>query len=162
MHCYIGFLFKTSKKFFFKAHWNIIFLSDIYSVQFSSFAQLCPTLCDPMDCSTPGFPVLHQFPELAQTHVHQVGDAIKPSHSLLSPSPVFSLSQCQSLFQMSQFFPSDGQSIGVSASASALLMNIQNWFPLGWTGWISLLPKRLSRVFSNTTVQKHQFSLPCP
>ena len=60
-------------------------------------------------------------------------------------------------FQMSQFFPSGGQSIGVSASTSILPMNIQNWFPLGWIGWISLQSKGLSRVFSNTTVQKHQF-----
>ena len=60
-------------------------------------------------------------------------------------------------FQMSQFFTSDGQSIGVSASASVLPMNIQDWFPLGWTGWISLRSKELSRVLSNTTVQKHQF-----
>ena len=60
-------------------------------------------------------------------------------------------------FQMSQLFSSGGQSIGVSASASVLLMNIQDWFPLGLTGWISLHSKRLSRVFSNTTVQKHQF-----
>ena len=60
-------------------------------------------------------------------------------------------------FQMSQFFASGGQSIGASASASVLPMNIQDWFPLGWTGWISLLPKGLWRVFSNTTVQKHQF-----
>ena len=60
-------------------------------------------------------------------------------------------------FQMSQFFTSGGQSIGVSASASVLPMNIQDWFPLGWTGWISLQSKGLSRVFSNTTVQKHQF-----
>ena len=60
-------------------------------------------------------------------------------------------------FQMSQPFASDGQSIGVSASASVLPMNIQDWFPLGWTSWISLQSKGLSRVFSNTTVQKHQF-----
>ena len=60
-------------------------------------------------------------------------------------------------FQMSQFFSSGGQSIGTSASASVLPMNIQDWFPLGWTGWISLQSKGFSRVFSNTTVQKHQF-----
>ena len=60
-------------------------------------------------------------------------------------------------FQMSQLFTSGGQSIGISASASVLPMNIQDWFPLGWTGWISLQSKGLSRVFSNTTVQKHQF-----
>ena len=61
-------------------------------------------------------------------------------------------------FPMSQFFPTGGQSIGVSASASVLPMNIQDWVPLGWTGWISLQFNRLSRVFSNTTIQKHQFS----
>ena len=60
-------------------------------------------------------------------------------------------------FQMSQLFTSGGQSIGTSASASVLLMNTQDWSPLGWTGWISLQSKGLSRVFSNTTVQKHQF-----
>ena len=73
----------------------------------------------PMNCSMPGFPVHHQLPELAQTHVHQVGDAIQPSHSLSSPSPpAFNVSQHQSLFPMSQFFASCGQSTGVSASAS--------------------------------------------
>ena len=67
---------------------------------FSSAAESCPTLCDPMDCSTPGFPVGHQLSELAQTHVHRVGDAIQPSHPLLSPSPpAFDLSQYQDLFQ---------------------------------------------------------------
>ena len=60
-------------------------------------------------------------------------------------------------FQMSQVFASGGQSIGVSASTSVLPMNTQDWFPLGWTGWISLQSKGLSKVFSNTTVQKHQF-----
>ena len=67
--------------------------------QFSSVTHSCLTLCDPIDCSTPGFPVHHQLPELAQIHVHPVGDAIQPSHPLSSPSPVFSLSQHQGLFQ---------------------------------------------------------------
>ena len=67
--------------------------------QFSSVPQSCPTLCNPMDCSTQGFPVHHQLLELAQTHVHWVGYAIQPSHPLSSPSPVFSLSQHQGLFQ---------------------------------------------------------------
>ena len=127
------------------------------SIQFSSVAQSCLTFCNPMDCSTPGFPVHHQLPDLAQTHVHWVGDAIQPSHPLLSPSPpAFSSSWClpaSRSFPMSQFFTSGAQSIGVSASASILPMNIQDWFPLGWTGWISLYSKGLSRVFSNTTVQ---------
>ena len=124
-----------------------------------SVAKLCLTLCDPMDCSLPGFRVLHCLLEFAQTHVYWVSDAIQPSYPLLSPSPpAFNLSQHQSgSFPMSQFFTSDGQSIGVSASASVLPMNIQDWFPLGWTGWISLQSKGLSRVFSNTTIQKHQF-----
>ena len=93
-------------------------------------------------------------PELAQTHVHWVGDAVQPSHPLSTSPPAFDLSQQRS-FLMNQFFASGGQSIG--ASASVLPMNIQDWFPLGCTGWISLQSKGLSRVFSNTTVQKHQF-----
>ena len=110
-----------------------------------------------MDCSTPGFLVHHQLPELAPTHVHRVSDATQSSHPLSSPSlPALSISQHQS-FPMSQLFASGGQSIGASASASVLPVNIQDWFPLGWTGWISLQSKGLSRVFSNTTVQKHQF-----
>ena len=105
-----------------------------------------------MDWSTPGFPVHHQLPELTQTNVHWVGDAIQPSQPLLSPSPpAFNLSRHQGLFQRVNFFASSGQSIGVSASALVLPKNIQDWFPLGLTGWISLQPKRLSRVFSNTT-----------
>ena len=67
--------------------------------QFSSVAQSCPTLWDPMDCSMPGLPVHHQLPESTQTHVHQVGDVIQPSHPLLSPSPIFNFSQHQGLFQ---------------------------------------------------------------
>ena len=70
------------------------------SVQFSPVAQSCPTLCDPMDCSTPGLPVHHQLPEFTQTHVHWIGDAIQPPHPLSSPSPpAFNLFQGQGLFQ---------------------------------------------------------------
>ena len=129
-----------------------------------------------------GLPVHHQLPEFTQTHVHQVSGAIQPSHPLSSPSPPApNLSQHQlwchpaisssvvpfssllqsfptsGYFQMSQLFASDGQSTGVSASASVLPKNTQDWSPLGWTGWISLQSKGISRVFSNTTVQKHQF-----
>ena len=68
--------------------------------QFSSVTQSCPTPCDPMNCSTPGLPVHHQLPESTQTHVHRVGDAIQPSHPLLSPSPpAFNFSQHQGLFK---------------------------------------------------------------
>ena len=128
------------------------------SVQFSSVAQSCPTFCDPVNCRMPGLPVHHQLPESTQTHVHWVGDAIPPSHLLSSPPPpALSLSQHQGLFKWVSFSQSGSQSIGVSASASVLPMSIQNWFPLGWTGWIYLQPKGLSRIFSNITVQKHQF-----
>ena len=77
-----------------------MFYHSLKRVQFSSVAQLCLILCDPMDCSTPGLPVHHQLLEFTQTHVHWVGDAIQPSHPLLSPSPpTFNLSQHQSLFK---------------------------------------------------------------
>ena len=134
------------------------FLLHLPISQFNSVTQSCPTLCNPMDCRTLGLPVHPQLPELTQTHVYRVGDMIQPSHPLSSPSPLaFNLSQHQGSFQMSQFFASGGQSIGASASALVLPMNIQDWFPLGLTGWISLQSKGLSRVFSNTTVQKHKF-----
>ena len=127
-------------------------------LQFSLVAHSCPTLCDPMDCSTPGLPVHHQLPELTQTHVHWVGDAIQLSHPLSAPSPpAFNLSQHQGVFQWVSSSQQVAKALGVSASASVLPMNIQDWFPLGWTGWISLQSKGLSRVFSNTTVQKHLF-----
>ena len=134
-------------------------LEYFYYIQFSSVQSLsCPALCYPMNCSTTDLPVHHQLPESTQTHVHWVSDAIQPSHPLSSPSPLaLSLSQYQGLFKWSQPFALGGQSIGVSASASVILMNIQDWFPSGWTGWISLQSKGLSRVFSNTTAQKHQF-----
>ena len=105
------------------------------------FSQSCLTLCDPMDYSTPGFPVLHHLLELAQTHVHPVGDAIQPSHPLSSPSsPAFNLSQHQGLLQWT------GSShqmayIEASASASVLPMNIQGRFPLELTGLISFQSK---------------------
>ena len=130
----------------------------ISSVQFSPVAQSCLTLCDHMNRSMPGLPVHHQLPESTQTHVHRVGDAIQPSHPLSSPSPpAFNLSQHQGLFKWVSSSQAGGQSIGVSASTSVLPVNTQDWSPLGWTGWISLQSKGLSRVFSNTTVQKHQF-----
>ena len=128
------------------------------SVQFSLVAQSCPTLCDPMNHTTPGLPIHHELLEFNQNHVHRVSDAIQPSHTLSSPSPpAFNLSLHQGFFPMSQLFISGDQSIGVSTSASVLPMSIQDWFPLRLTGWISLLSKGFSRVFSNTTVQKPQF-----
>ena len=119
--------------------------------QFSSVAQSCSIHCNPMNCSMPGLPVHHKLPEFIQIYVHQVSDAIQPSHPLLFPSPPApNPSQHQGLFQRVN-------SSHQVASASALPMNTQDWSLLGWTGWISLQSKGLSRVFSNATVQKHQF-----
>ena len=197
-----------------------------YSVQFSSVTQSCPTLCNPANRSTPGLPVHYQLPELTQTHVHQVGDAIQPSHPLsslllLPPIPPsirvfsnestlrvrwpkywsfsFSISPSnehpglislrmdwldllavkrtlKSLLQHHSSKASIGSSqiemagmnidilgiselkcTGISALASFFPKNTQGWSPSEWTGWISLQSKGLSRVFSNTTVQKHHF-----
>ena len=128
--------------------------SSFTGVQFSSVSQSSPTLCDSVDCSMPGFSVHHQLLELTQTHAYWVGDAMQPSHPLSSPSPsAFNLSRHQGLFKwvLHIRWP---KYLSFSISSSK---NIQEWFPLGWTGWISLLSKGLSRVFSSTTVQKHQF-----
>ena len=137
---------------------NFWYFSLLECSQFSSVTQSCSTLCDPMDCSTPGFPVHHQLLELTQTHVHQVSDAIQPSDPLSSPSSAFNLSQHQGLSQW------------VSSScevAKVLELQLQHqsfqwifrtdWFLLGLTGLISFHSKGLSRVFSNTTVQNCQF-----
>ena len=127
--------------------------SCIKNGQFSSVAQSWPTLCDPMNHSTPGLPVHHQFPESTQTHVQRVSEAIQPSHPLSFP-----FSSCpQSLpasgsFPISQLFAWGGQSIGVSASASVLPMKTQDWSPLGWIVLISLQSKGLSVWPSNPTV----------
>ena len=122
----------------------------LISCSCSSVTQSCPALSDPMGCCTPGFPVLYYLPEFAQTHVHWVYDAIQPYQPLVCPSPP------------ALNFISCGQSIGVSASASVLPMNIQDWFPLGLTGLISLQSRGLSRVFSSTIVQMHQFFITQP
>ena len=125
---------------------------------FSSVTQLCLTLYDLMVCSTPGFPVLHHLRSLLML---MTIESVMPSnrlilcHPLLLPSS--NLSPASGSFLMSRLFASGGQSIQASASASFLLMNIQDWFPLGLTGLISLKSKGLSRVFFNTTGQKHQF-----
>ena len=117
------------------------------SIQFSSVTQSCLILCNQMNRSTQGLPAHHQHPEFTQTHVHQVGDAIQPSHPLLSRSPpALNLSQHQGI---SQWVCSDGQSIGASASASVLPMNTQEWFPLGLIGLISLHSNGLSSLLQH-------------
>ena len=116
----------------------------------------CLTFYDPMDCSTSSFPVHHQLPELAQTHASSrwchptISSSVEPFSSCPQSFPA------SGYFPVSPFFTSGGQSVGASASASVFPMN-SHWFPLGLTGLISLQSKGLSRVFSNTTVQKHQF-----
>ena len=125
-------------------------LSEVFP-PFSSVTQSCPTLCDPMDCGTPGFPVHHQLLELVQTHVHRVSEAIQPSHPVVPFSSCLQSFLASGSFQRSQLFSVDGQSTGVSAPASVLPINTQDWFLFGWTGWISLQSKGLSRVSCNTT-----------
>ena len=126
------------------------------SVQFSSVAQSCPTLCDPMNHSTPGLPVYHQLPESTQTHVHCVSDAIQPSHPLSSPSPLApNPSQHQSLFQWVNFSHEVAKVLEFQLYHHSFQRTPRT--PVEWTGWISSQSKGLSRVFPNTTVQKHQF-----
>ena len=127
-------------------------------LQFCSVTQSHPTLATPWtDCNTPGFSV-HQLPELAQTNVHQVGDAIQPSLLLSSPSPpAFNFSHNQGLFQSVSSSHQVAKVLQLQLQHQSFQWNIQFWFPLGWTGWISLQSKGLSRVFSSSTVQKHQF-----
>ena len=119
-----------------------------------SATQLCLILCDPMDCSTPGFPVLH-YPSGVCSHSSSLNQRwyLTTSYSVISFSSRLQSFPASGSFPMSQFFASGGQSIGVSASV--LLMNIRDWFPLGWTGLISLQSKGLSRVFSSTPIRKH-------
>ena len=130
-------------------------LSSLDIPQFSSVTQSCPTLCDPMDCSMPSLPVHHQLPELTQTHVHCVSDAIQPSHPccplLLLPSvfPSIRVFSNESLLHIRwPEYWTFSFSISPSNEYTGLIS-------LGWTGWISLQSKGLSRVFSNTTVQKY-------
>ena len=134
--------------------WKICWLSRPF--YYIRSVQSCPTLCDPINHSTPGLPVHHQLPEFTQTHIHQVSDAIQPSHPLSSPSPPAPNPSKHQSLPMSQPFAWGGQSIGVSALASFPPKKFQGWSS-EWTGWISLQSKGLSRVFSNTTVQKQQF-----
>ena len=130
----------------------------ISSVQFSSVAQPGPTLWDPMDCSMPGFPVHHQLPGLTQTHIHWVGDVIQPSHPLcplLLPPSIFSPSI--RVFSKESVLPIRWPKCWSFSFSSSPSDEYSGLIPLGWTGLISLQSKGLSRVFSNTTVQKHQF-----
>ena len=121
-----------------------------------SSVQSCPTLCDPIATHQASLSITNSQSSLKLMSI----ELVMPSNHLIHCCPLLflpSIFHSIRVFSMSHLFVSCGQSIRVSASASVLPMNIQNWFPLGWTGWISLQSKVLSRVFSNTTVQKHQF-----
>ena len=126
------------------------------TMSISSVAQSCLTLCVPVDCSTPGYTVHHQLPELTQISV-----PLSPwCYPTISSSVIHFYSSLQSFpasgsFPVSQFFTSGGQSI--VASASVFPMNMQDWPPLEWTCWISLQSRGFWRVFSSTTVQRPQF-----
>ena len=117
--------------------WSLGELLSISEPLFTSVIQLCPTLCDPMDSSTPDLPVHHQLTEFTQTHVHWHHQPSHPFSSCLQSFPA------SGSFPVSQFFTSGGQSIGVLALASIFPMNTQDWSSLGWTGWISLQSKGL-------------------
>ena len=126
----------------------------IYSVQFS-----CSVVSDslrPMNRSMPGLPVHHQLPEFTQTHVHQVGDAIQPSHPLSSPFPPAPIPPNIRVFSNESTLRMRWPKYWSFTSASFLPKKSQGWSPSEWTGWISLRSKGLARVFSNTTVQKNQ------
>ena len=122
------------------------------------FNQSCPTLCDLLDCNIPRFPCPSPSLEacsnscsLSRWYHPTISSSVVPFYSCLQSFPA------SGSFPMSWLFASGGQHTGASVSATVLPMNIERWFPLGWTGLISLQSKGLSRVFSNTTVQKHQF-----
>ena len=138
---------------------SILFPSFMFYVRFAccSVAKSCPTLCDPRGCSMSGSSVLHYLLELAQIHIH-----CRWCHLTISSSVVLFSFCLQSFptsgsFSVSRLFASGDLSIGASASALVLSMNSWGWFPLGLTGLMSLLFRGLSRVFSSTTIQKHQF-----
>ena len=120
--------------------------------RFSSVAQSCLTLCNPMDYSMPGLPFHHQLPEFTQTHVHWVSDAIQPSYPLSSPSPpTFSLSHHQGLFKWVSSSHQVAKVLEFQLQHQSFQWIFRTDLPLGWTGWISLQSKGLTRVFSDTT-----------
>ena len=123
-------------------------------MQFSSVAQSCQTLCESMDCSTPGLPFTNSWSLLKRLPTESV---MPPNHLILCHPLLLlaSIFPASGSFQIGQLFVSGNQSIGFPASVSAFPMNIKEWFPLCWTGWISLQSQGHSIVFSNTTVQRH-------
>ena len=137
--------------------WKVLHLCLSFICCCFSVIQLCLALCDPMDCGMPGSSVLHYIPEFAQIHVPEL--VMLSDHLILCHPFSFCLQSfpASGSFPVSWLFASGGQSIGASSSVlNESWMNIQDWYSLGLTSLISLLSKGLSRVFSSTTVQKHQ------
>ena len=126
-------------------------ISSVHSLSLVWLFAIQWTAACQASCPSPTPRIYPNSCPLSQWYHPTISSSVVPFTSHLQSFPA------SGFFQMSQVFTSGGQSTGVSASASVLPMNIQDWFPLGWTGWISLLSKGLSRVFSNTTVHKHQF-----
>ena len=141
--------------------WEFFSFPHFESVQFSLVAQSCLTLWSPMNCCIPGLPVHPQLLELAQTHVHWVGDTTQPSHPLSSPSPpALNLSQNQGLFKWVSSSHQLAKVLELQLQHHSVLpMNIRDWFPLGWTSWISLQSKVLSSLLqhhsSNASILWH-------
>ena len=146
---------------FIPPHFSPLATTDLFTVSISSVQFSCSVMSDSLrphglqharpPCPSPTPRVYSNSCPLSQWCHPTISSSVIPFSSHLQSCPA------SGSFPMSQFFASGGQSIGVSASTSVLPMNIQDWCPLGWTGWISLQSKGLSRVFSNTTFQKHQF-----
>ena len=127
------------------------------SVQFSSVTQSCPTLCNPINRSTPGLPVHHQLPEFTQTHIHRVSDAIQPSHPLSSPFPPVPNPSSIRVFSNESTLPMRWPKCWSFSFSIIPSKEIPGLISFRMHGWISLQSNGLPRVFSNTTVQKHQF-----
>ena len=151
---HLDFVFYIISLFVIEPHFSL--MVGVYCC-FCSVAKLGSIICDTMDCSMPGLSVHHYLPEFAQTHVHWVSDAIQPSHPLSPLAPLMLSFPSIRVFSSDSALHIRWRNYWNWASASVLPMNIQDWFPLGLTGWISLQSKGLSRIFSSTTVQKHQF-----
>ena len=132
---------------------NITLILLHFIVQSLNRVQLVATPWTAAHQASPSFTIPQSLLKLMPIESVMLSNHLILCHPLLLPPSIFPSIR---VFSSDQFFASGGQSIGVSASASVLPMNIQDWSPLGWTGWISLQSKRLSRVFSNPTVQKHQ------
>ena len=148
-------MFKARKKLSFQNKIEKLSVRNVLVFFCCSVAKLCPTLCDPLDCSMPGFPILHHLPEFLQTHVSRVNDTVQPSHPLLSPFPLaFSLFQHQGLFQWVSSSHQVAKVLELPHQSFRWIFRVD--FLYNWLVGSPCSP-RDSQVFSSTTVQKHQF-----